>query len=347
MRALELIWPKRSSEPANALNASVAAERRMRDEGQILQKAAVDPGSLQEAVRLYRESLQWKRLAKKSKADYGRILNRLIERFGDDRVAQMTSEVVEAMRDSMATTPWTANYTLRVLSVLMSFCLTRQQFGLTDNFAMRILKFGSREGVKPRRQVWSDEEESRWLNQARITDPMLEVAYALSVFTGQRLGDVLRMTEADYDGEKIRVRPHKTERFRIELWIHVHKDLKLVLDEALAERHALGRIGWPLVPRGNGQVWPERQFADRWDAISELVGLKGQLQRRDLRRTAVTRLAEAGCGIPEICAITGHTPKSATDIIATYLVPTYPQSKAAIIKLEARLKRQSNDAKAS
>lgn len=43
------------------------------------------------------------------------------------------------------------------------------------------------------------------------------------------------------------------------------------------------------------------------------------LRDQDLRDTAVTWLARAGCTIPEICAITGHTFNSANEILKHYL----------------------------
>ena len=64
------------------------------------------------------------------------------------------------------------------------------------------------------------------------------------------------------------------------------------------------------------------------------------LQRRDLRRTAVVRLAESGCEVPLIAAITGHSLKTAETILDTYFVPTYPMAQAAITKLEDRTRAQ-------
>jgi hypothetical protein len=58
------------------------------------------------------------------------------------------------------------------------------------------------------------------------------------------------------------------------------------------------------------------------------------LQRRDLRRTSVIRLAEAGCTVPQIAAITGHSPKQVETILETYWVRTLPQPEAAIRTLE-------------
>ena len=67
-------------------------------------------------------------------------------------------------------------------------------------------------------------------------------------------------------------------------------------------------------------------------------------------RTAVVRLAEAGCEVPRIAAITMHSIASVHQILETYLVRTYNMGRAAIAKLEdytravqkARKERLSN-----
>jgi integrase len=58
----------------------------------------------------------------------------------------------------------------------------------------------------------------------------------------------------------------------------------------------------------------------------------------DLRGTAVTLLAEAGCDVPQIAAITGHTLRSASAILEKYLPRTRAQSAAAMTKLENYLR---------
>jgi hypothetical protein len=59
-----------------------------------------------------------------------------------------------------------------------------------------------------------------------------------------------------------------------------------------------------------------------------------RLHLADMRGTAVTLLAEAGCTIPEIVSITGHTIKSANQILEKYLARTKAISDAAILKFE-------------
>jgi integrase len=54
----------------------------------------------------------------------------------------------------------------------------------------------------------------------------------------------------------------------------------------------------------------------------------------DLRGTAVTRLAEAGCSHAEIAAITGHSMRDVAAILDKYLARTDKIALAAIAKLE-------------
>ncbi|TPN57145.1 hypothetical protein [Mesorhizobium sp. B1-1-7] len=58
-------------------------------------------------------------------------------------------------------------------------------------------------------------------------------------------------------------------------------------------------------------------------------------QEPDLRDTAVTWLALAGCTIPEICAITGHSLNSATRVLKHYLAIHPEMADAAIRKMVA------------
>ena len=45
------------------------------------------------------------------------------------------------------------------------------------------------------------------------------------------------------------------------------------------------------------------------------AGLTGDLHVHDLRGTIVTRLALAGCAVPEIAAITGHSPANVQQML--------------------------------
>jgi hypothetical protein len=51
-----------------------------------------------------------------------------------------------------------------------------------------------------------------------------------------------------------------------------------------------------------------------------------------LRHTAVPRLAEAGCEVPLISAVTGYSPKSVDQILSRYLIRTRAQAALAFQK---------------
>ena len=55
-----------------------------------------------------------------------------------------------------------------------------------------------------------------------------------------------------------------------------------------------------------------------WDAQRKAAGIEGK-RRRDLRRTAVVRLAEAGATVPQIAAVTGWSIDYCQRIVDVYL----------------------------
>lgn len=322
---------------ARDLNAQVAAVR-----AGLAAEAppAVHVGSFRDLADVYRgnpgrgidPSRDWRKLAPRTQQDYGEHVDFLVELWGDGMVKDLTAENVAELHEKMASAPYQANYRLSVLRALLNVAVAKpSRFGLTSNPAQAVKKFGKLEGVRPRQVYWQWSDDKRFrLAALKAGDWEVYVGQMLLAYTGQRPADVRAMEWSDYDGQRIRVTQQKT---RARVWIHVHRDLKRVLDLHLRRRKAAERIGGTILQTDGGKAFKERYFAERWDIVAAMAGT-AKLQRRDLRRTAVVRLAEAACTIPEIAAITGHTIKSVETIIETYLVQTYPQAKAAIVKLE-------------
>ncbi|MFV0513644.1 MAG: hypothetical protein ACK5MY_08455 [Jhaorihella sp.] len=85
----------------------------------------------------------------------------------------------------------------------------------------------------------------------------------------------------------------------------------------------------------NVTAWTESGFRASWRKYCLKTGVEG-LILHDLRWTAVTRLAVAGCNMPEIAAIAGHGLKQVTTILdAHYLGRDSALGVSAIRKLEA------------
>jgi len=55
-----------------------------------------------------------------------------------------------------------------------------------------------------------------------------------------------------------------------------------------------------------GRSYSKRYLAQQWEKTCKAAGIV-DLHFHDIRGTTVTMLAEAGCTLPEIVSITGHT----------------------------------------
>lgn len=206
----------------------------------------------------------------------------------------------------------------------------------------------------PRHQVWEDHHIEAALAMADAMDlPMIGTAIMLAADTGQREGDLLKLSWAKLPMENgrrtIRLRQGKTGR-----WISVTLTERLAA--RLAEMELLNRAS--PVPKttvlldGEGRPWQQEYFVRTFAAVRaatiagdaqkamppqpEIAGL----QYRDLRRTLVVRMGEAGCEVHEIAAVTGHKINDCLKILETYLPRTGKMAAAGIAKLEAHRARQ-------
>ena len=136
------------------------------------------------------------------------------------------------------------------------------------------------------------------------------LAVLLGAGLGQREGDVLRLGWTQYDGASVRLRQRKTGKL---IAVPAIADLRQALDAAPRTAATI------VVSETTGRPYTEDNFTHLFREVATEAGLPGDLQYRDLRRTAVVFLAEAGCSVPEIAAITGHSLRTATQILETYL----------------------------
>lgn len=93
--------------------------------------------------------------------------------------------------------------------------------------------------------------------------------------------------------------------------VPAHRDLEAML--RAAERRSL-----MVVPSPTGKQWSYRNFSRSWDKARQAAGVDG-VQRRDLRRTAMVRMAEAGATTAQIAAVSGHTIDQTARILDTYI----------------------------
>jgi integrase len=76
--------------------------------------------------------------------------------------------------------------------------------------------------------------------------------------------------------------------------------------------------------------------------IGAEFGEENDLHFHDLRGTAITRLALAGCTVPEIASVTGHSIKTVNDMLEKHYLGGRAQlAEQAIAKLDLSAKRTS------
>jgi integrase len=141
---------------------------------------------------------------------------------------------------------------------------------------------------------------------------------------------VLRLGWTQYDGASVRLRQSKTGKL---IAVPAVAELRQTLDTA--PRTAATMV----VSETTGRPYSEGNFTHLFREVADAAKLPGALQFRDLRRTAVVFLAEAGCSVPEIAAITGHSLRTATQILETYLPRNTTMARNAITRLEAHRAR--------
>jgi len=290
------------------------------------------PGTLRHLIAAYKAHDDYLLLAPSTRRDYGHRLEIIALRIGDARTRELKPRVVQALKRSFAATPSQANHVLRVFRLLCSFAV--REGIMADNPALAFRQYRER----PRRQLWRHDQERRFLE---VCGPDLALVYLLAVYTAQRQGDLLALPWSAYDGEVIRLEQGKTGAL---LEIPVAARLARVLAETpragpmICTREPLrvpgGRPAGPIrLP------WTADHFRHRFAAARKAAGIEDR-RFQDLRRTAIVRLAEAGCTVPEIASISGHAIDYCARIIETYLPRTRSLARSAITKLEDHRPRE-------
>jgi integrase len=131
-----------------------------------------------------------------------------------------------------------------------------------------------------------------------------------------------------WSGDWITLKQHKTGR-RVAIPV-LSADLRAVLN-------VMPRVSPMMLTNSRGTPWTSDGFRTSWGKAAKQAGIV-DLTFHDLRGTAVTRLAEAGCTTPEIGSITGHSLKAVEGILDRYLSRTKGLALSAITKLEKHRK---------
>lgn len=246
--------------------------------------------SVASVIEEYQRSPDYLRLSPSTRKTYKRNLDLMHEAWGRLPVASLRRRDVLRTRDALASSGRSgrANEWVNVCGVIFGFAVDREY--RDDNPALRVKRFAPNEYHR-----WPDALVDHAV--ATLPEPLAR-AVVLAVHTGQRAGDLVAMLWSDFDGEGVRVTQIKTGA---KLWVPAHRDLKACLAEWSAGRNAV-----TILENSRGRPWSPTAFTPRFSQVIRKDPTFNGYVFHGLRKTAAARLAEAGCSVHEIAAITGH-----------------------------------------
>jgi len=289
----------------------------------IAQREPTAEGRLQSLIHGYQRSQKFLGRSQRTREDYIRQIKIIEKEFSDFPLRALTARETRGVfmdwRDKLALkSVRQADYAFTVLALILAWAKDRGKITVNPCERGGRLYNGNRVDF-----VWSVDDEAAFLQHASAH---LHLPLLLALWTGQRQGDLLRLTWSAYDGKHIRLRQSKTGK-RVQ--IPVGTPLKVALDQVAKNKRS------PIILlNSDGRPWTQDGFRASWGKAADKAGIVG-VTFNDLRGTAVTRLALVGCTEAEIATITGHSLRDVRSILdAHYLSRDPALGESAIHKLE-------------
>lgn len=247
-------------------------------------------------IKSYRASPRFQGLRSSTQRGYDQNLNELNGKIGGHDVRAMRRQDVVAMQGAYKATARKANALVVTVSILMEHAIDLDW--RRDNPA---------KGVKPYAQqseghrAWTRIEQDQYRRHAM---GVCLLAFELALGTGQRRGDLVKATWADWDGEGLSLTQSKTGA---KLYVPGTPQLVRALTTERARLPEILPPKTPILHHGRGgamQPYGPDSLSHLVASAIQAAGLTG-VNLHGLRASAAVELAEAGCSPAQIGAITG------------------------------------------
>jgi integrase len=296
-------------------------------------------GTFNGLVRGYTLSTEFtESLAPSTQAEYRRMLTVAEAEFGDMPLAALDDPRVRKdfldwrEKISRRSGQREADNRLSAISAMLTWAVDRGKVTANNLRGFKRLYHIDRSEI-----VWLPEHIHGFMKVAPIE---MQRALILGLHTGQREGDILRLSWSAYNGTSIELRQGKARRGRVLgplLTIPCTVALRRMLDD-------MDRVSPLILTTRTGQSFKKRYFNKLWNETTIKAGLRSvllpgsaqpvELHFHDLRGTAITLLSEAGCTPQQNATITGHSLKTVTLILERYLARTHALAEQAIFNFE-------------
>jgi integrase len=288
------------------------------------------PGSISAAIAEYYQSQAFRNLTGGTPAKRRALIERFRGKHGHLPLASLPKEFIVALLDTMK--PSVATNWLTAFRHFFRWCEERKLLHNDPTWGIRV-KAPKSDG----HHTWIEDEIAAFEGYYTVGSKA-RLALALGLYTAQRRSDVIRMGRQHIRDGVLTVRPLKTRTTtNITLAIPVHPELQKIIDAT-----PIGHL--TLLTTRSGRSYSACDFSEQFRAWCDAAGLPGHCVFHGLRKAAARRLAETGCTVHEIAAITGH--KSLREIQRyTDAVDQVRLAKSAAAKTTAREQNGSESVK--
>lgn len=287
----------------------------------ITKRKTPEQGNIFTLISEFKASAEFQtKLSAESRRAYLRYLKIIEEQFGSMPIAALYNPKVRGefkrFRDGFQDNPRKSDYIWTTLARVLSYAKDGGRITVNPCERGGRLYSGGRAD-----KIWTEGDLGKMF---AVVPKEIRRIIMVAIWTGQREGDILRLGWSNYDGKHIRLKQSKGGR---RVTIPVSSILKAELNE-------IKKAGTVMLLNTRGRPWTPGGFRASFRKLQARAGIKG-LTFHDFRGTAVVRLAIAGCTVPEIAAITGHSLKDVEAILDKhYLGRDIQLAENAIRKLE-------------
>lgn len=318
---------------------------------------AFRPGTVDALIALYQGSDDYPTNAN-TKRSYDYALRHVAKWIGPLPARAVSPRIARAHYKALAATaPAMAATVMRVARAMFGAARTLAErndpLHVVDN-PFRELRLA---GSDPSGIRWSAaERDAMGAAATALGFESIALAIRLNWWLGQREADILALPAGALDGETLPIRQGKTAQ-RVYLPVSILPAIAATREAWFAYRRAgrLESLTHLLLSEATGRPWDEHLFRKKFRAVRShaaatlrAAGQAAPAERLEtltymhLRHTAVCEMYEAGCTIPEIAAVSGHTLASVTRILERYGLRTRQLAENAIRR---RLIKEQGSAK--
>ncbi|WP_419797607.1 MAG: tyrosine-type recombinase/integrase [Terasakiella sp.] len=245
-------------------------------------------GGFDHLCEQYQKSTDFLNLKESTRREYRLDLDRLRQIFGHMDLCEIKRGLIKEMQAEFHNKPGTANNLLRTMKKVLNFAVDMEYIPVSPAERIKRLKGGEH-------LPWTEEEITTFL-EAETTPVQMRYAVLFALFTGQRVGDIIKMLWSDIKDGRVTVIQQKTG---VRLRIPLHPKLSEIIP-------TMSKDNVNILTTSSNQRWGISNFKRVFKKASRDAGIPENKVFHGLRKNATVMLLEAGCSVDETKAITGH-----------------------------------------